>query len=73
MELRLNDMSDLSWVRLICSNCRVCADSFVASLCCADAEEAKTLIPSIVDKISNEDLDPILEQINKLRTVKETR
>ena len=44
---------------------------FIASLCCADADEAKTLIPSIAAKMSDEDLDAVLDQINKLRSTSE--
>ena len=43
----------------------------LASLCCADADEAKTLIPSIAAKMSDEDLDTVLDQINKLRSTSE--
>ncbi|CAF9920999.1 MAG: hypothetical protein GOMPHAMPRED_002198 [Gomphillus americanus] len=45
--------------------------SQLASLCCADADEAKTLIPSIAAKMSDEDLDTVLDQINKLRSTSE--
>lgn len=50
------------------------ADSFVrswgpaASLCCETAEEAKTLIPSLTNKITDADLQEILDDITKLRT-----
>ncbi len=39
-----------------------------ASLCCESAEEAKTLIPSLTNKISDVDLQEILDDITKLRT-----
>ena len=37
------------------------------SLCCESAEEAKTLIPSLVNKISDVDLQELLDDITKLR------
>ena len=39
-----------------------------ASLCCESAEEAKTLIPSLTNKINDGDLQEILDDITKLRT-----
>ena len=39
-----------------------------ASLCCESAEEAKTLIPSLTNKITDGDLQEILDDITKLRT-----
>ncbi|KAK9780795.1 putative RNA polymerase Rpb4/RPC9 core domain-containing protein [Seiridium cardinale] len=39
----------------------------LGTLCCADAEEAKTLIPSLSDKISDEDLTELLEEMQKFR------
>ncbi|RYP04178.1 hypothetical protein DL765_010279 [Monosporascus sp. GIB2] len=36
------------------------------SLCCETAEEAKTLIPSLQDKISDEDLQDLLDEMYKL-------
>ncbi|MCJ1408923.1 RNA polymerase B [Ptychographa xylographoides] len=41
--------------------------SQLGSLCCNDAEEAKTLIPSLVNKISDEDLQQLLDDITKVR------
>ncbi|KAK7745242.1 RNA polymerase B [Diatrype stigma] len=38
----------------------------LGSLCCETAEEAKTLIPSIQDKISDEDLQELLDEMYKL-------
>ncbi|KAJ2974875.1 hypothetical protein NUW58_g8520 [Xylaria curta] len=38
----------------------------LGSLCCETAEEAKTLIPSLTDKITDEDLQELLDQVNKL-------
>jgi len=38
----------------------------LGSLCCDTAEEAKTLIPSLTDKISDEDLQELLDEITKL-------
>jgi DNA-directed RNA polymerase II subunit RPB4 len=39
----------------------------IGNLCCENAEEAKTLIPSIQDKISDEDLNELLEDMAKFR------
>ncbi|KFY83853.1 hypothetical protein V500_09849 [Pseudogymnoascus sp. VKM F-4518 (FW-2643)] len=39
----------------------------LGSLCCELAEEAKTLIPSLADKISDDDLQELLNEINKHR------
>lgn len=36
------------------------------SLCCDTPEEAKTLIPSLNDKISDADLKELLDEISKL-------
>lgn len=41
--------------------------AFVGSLCCESAEEAKTLIPSLVNKKSDEELQELLDEISKLR------
>ncbi|KAI4172845.1 MAG: hypothetical protein LQ348_006680 [Seirophora lacunosa] len=37
------------------------------SLCCETAEEAKTLIPSLTKKITDQDLQELLDDITKLR------
>ena len=42
--------------------------STIGSLCCSEADEAKTLIPSLTDKISNDDLTELLEEIAKLQS-----
>ena len=46
-------------------------DSFeksqLATLCCENHEEAKTLIPSIANKISDADLQELLDEISKRR------
>jgi DNA-directed RNA polymerase II subunit RPB4 len=42
-------------------------DKETGTLCCADADEAKTLIPSLTDKISDEDLTELLEEMQKFR------
>ncbi|KAH0491531.1 hypothetical protein TgHK011_002956 [Trichoderma gracile] len=39
----------------------------LGSLCCENADEAKTLIPSLADKISDEDLQDLLDEISKLQ------
>lgn len=38
------------------------------SLCCETAEEAKTLIPSLADKISDEELQELLDELSKLQS-----
>lgn len=38
----------------------------LGSLCCDTAEEAKTLIPSLQDKIGDDDLQELLDEITKL-------
>ncbi|TVY88050.1 DNA-directed RNA polymerase II subunit [Lachnellula willkommii] len=38
----------------------------LGSLCCDTAEEAKTLIPSLTDKITDDDLQELLDEITKL-------
>jgi DNA-directed RNA polymerase II subunit RPB4 len=44
------------------------ADSYcvLGSLCCDGADECKTLIPSLQDKISDEDLQELLNEMGKL-------
>jgi len=39
----------------------------LGSLCCELAEEAKTLVPSLADKITDEDLQELLNEISKHR------
>merc|ERR1712000_65632 len=39
----------------------------LGSLCCEGADEAKTLIPSLQDKIEDSDLQALLEEISKLQ------
>ncbi|OAA64939.1 HRDC-like protein [Cordyceps fumosorosea ARSEF 2679] len=39
----------------------------LGSLCCENADEAKTLIPSLADKIKDEDLQDLLAEISKLQ------
>ncbi|MCJ1280925.1 RNA polymerase B [Xylographa opegraphella] len=41
------------------------------SLCCETSEEAKTLIPSLANKISDIDLQELLDEISKLRNFTE--
>ena len=41
--------------------------SQLGSLCCDSAEEAKTLIPSLGDKIGDAELQGLLDDITKLR------
>ncbi|KAL2037312.1 hypothetical protein N7G274_010001 [Stereocaulon virgatum] len=45
--------------------------SQLGSLCCESAEEAKTLIPSLTHKISDLDLQDLLDEITKLRNFTE--
>ncbi|KAG9257060.1 DNA-directed RNA polymerase II subunit RPB4 [Emericellopsis cladophorae] len=40
----------------------------LGSLCCENADEAKTLIPSLQDKIDDADLQDLLDEITKLQT-----
>ncbi|KAI0000076.1 HRDC-like protein [Xylariaceae sp. FL0662B] len=37
----------------------------LGSLCCENADEAKTLIPSLADKISDDDLQGLLDEMGK--------
>ena len=41
--------------------------ALTGSLCCETAEEAKLLIPSLQDKIADEDLQDLLDNIMRLR------
>lgn len=41
--------------------------TLTGSLCCEGADEAKTLIPSLTDKISDDDLQDLLDEISKLQ------
>ena len=41
--------------------------SQLGNLCCDVAEEAKTLIPSLADKIGDDELQELLNEINKHR------
>ncbi|AMD22493.1 HHL277Wp [Eremothecium sinecaudum] len=41
----------------------------LGSLACEDADEAKTLIPSLNNKISDEDLERILKELSNLETL----
>lgn len=41
--------------------------SVTGSLCCENADEAKTLIPSLQDKIKDDDLQYLLDEISKLQ------
>ncbi|KAL8850820.1 MAG: hypothetical protein Q9221_004234 [Calogaya cf. arnoldii] len=43
--------------------------SQLGSLCCESAEEAKTLIPSLANKISDDDLQEILDNITQFRNL----
>lgn len=53
---------------LLCSSSRwLVTDYNTGSLCCESAEEAKTLIPSLANKISDADLQELLDEITKLR------
>ncbi|KAJ2777160.1 RNA polymerase B [Coemansia javaensis] len=39
----------------------------LGNLCCSEYEEAKSLVPSIASKISDEDLDSLLKQMDSLK------
>lgn len=41
--------------------------NYLGSLCCDSAEEAKTLIPSIANKIDDDVLQDLLDQMAKLQ------
>lgn len=43
----------------------------LGSLCCDNAEEAKSLIPSLQNKISDSDLQELLDELTKLRNFTE--
>lgn len=45
------------------------ADPCPGSLCCETAEEAKTLIPSLASKISDDDLQDLLNDITQFRNL----
>lgn len=44
---------------------------YLGSLCCDNAEEAKSLIPSLQNKISDGDLQELLDELTKLRNFTE--
>lgn len=50
-------------IKLICMKTK----TSLGSLCCETAEEAKTLIPSLANKITDQDLQELLDDITKLR------
>lgn len=43
--------------------------SQLGSLACEDADEAKTLIPSLINKISDDELERILKELSNLETL----
>ena len=43
------------------------ANTTVATLCCDSPEEARTLVPSLEGKISDDELQAVLDEISKLR------
>lgn len=43
----------------------------VGTLCLDNADEAKTLIPSLQNKITDDDLNDLLNEISKLRNFAE--
>lgn len=45
--------------------------SQLATLCCEDAQEAKTLIPSLQNKISDDELNQLLKEIAANRSLGE--
>jgi len=52
---------------MLCCKAFRCALILVASLCPDSADEAKTLIPSLATKFDDETLQPILDELQKLR------
>ncbi|KAK6865757.1 DNA-directed RNA polymerase II subunit rpb4 [Apiospora arundinis] len=49
----------------LCARWQLTSSARVGSLCCDNAEEAKTLIPSLQDKISDNELDDLLNEVSK--------
>lgn len=47
--------------------CVLMRSRYLGSLCCDSAEEAKTLIPSIANKIDDDVLQDLLDQMAKLQ------
>ena len=45
--------------------CELLKMVMTGSLCCETAEEAKTLIPSLTDKIGDDDLQNLLDEMSK--------
>ncbi|QDS68397.1 hypothetical protein FKW77_010764 [Venturia effusa] len=69
---RFRSLGTLNQIETLLANYEsVGMDSFekaqLVSLACVEAEEAKTLIPSLSDKISDEDLTNLCEQISQQR------
>lgn len=56
-------------VLLLTVSCNNAIDT--GSLCCDNAEEAKSLIPSLHDKITDADLQELLDELTKLRNFTE--
>jgi DNA-directed RNA polymerase II subunit RPB4 len=48
---------------------QTCANGgiYVGTLCCDTVEEARTLVPSLEGKVSDDDLQQVLDDISKLR------
>jgi len=55
------DVYVASNISLIMRSCPV-----LGSLCCDSSDECKTLIPSLAEKISDEDLQELLDEMAKL-------
>lgn len=68
-ELEMFERSQLGMFPRIVSI--VFADTGTGSLCCDNAEEAKSLIPSLQNKISDGDLQELLDELTKLRNFTE--
>ena len=52
---------------MLCFRSSALTRVMAGSLCCETAEEAKLLIPSLQDKITDEDLQELLDGIMRLR------
>lgn len=68
-ELELFEKSQLGRTNFRRGRLLHAADPCPGSLCCETAEEAKTLIPSLASKISDDDLQDLLNDITQFRNL----
>lgn len=59
------------WRRGGAPHCMIHLTLKLGSLCCDNAEEAKSLIPSLQNKITDADLQELLDELTKLRNFTE--